>query len=225
MCFLCAFFCKCWLFVETWTATVSQLSLFSSTTSLVGSLLSALWRVSCSLFCRTWRGLSFYPAKPKLRSMRGEPEVHKRDYLHLGCLRPSVPPDFTSGFGIYRFSPGWKAEISLLRTTSWRSGARWFTAPRLGWRRAATAPCSTPLTSSLGNTTRPTSPWGRTQVGLGLLLMCVNDMCGVKKISFVWSICSPYKSCEALWDELEFTVRKLLRICGHLEISKMFYFI
>lgn len=66
-----------------------------SATSLVGSLLSALWRLSCSLFCRTWRGLSFYPVKPKLRSMRGEPEVHKRDYLHLGawnlrCLRISL---------------------------------------------------------------------------------------------------------------------------------------
>lgn len=71
---------------------LSRFSLLFSTTSLVGSLLSALWRVSCSLFCRTWRGLSFYPVKPKLRSMRGEPEVHKRDYLHLGawdlrCLR------------------------------------------------------------------------------------------------------------------------------------------
>lgn len=71
---------------------------------------------------------------------------------------------FYFGFGIYRFSPGWKAEISLLRTTSWRSGARWFTAPRLGWRQAATAPYSTPLTSSRGNTTHPTSPWVRTQV-------------------------------------------------------------
>lgn len=71
---------------------LSRFSLLFSATSLVGSLLSALWRVSCSLFCRTWRGLSFYPVKPKLRSMRGEPEVHKRDYLHLGawdlrCLR------------------------------------------------------------------------------------------------------------------------------------------
>lgn len=48
--------------------------------------------VSPALFCRTWRGLRFFPVKPKLRSMRGEPEVHKRDYLHLGawdlrCLR------------------------------------------------------------------------------------------------------------------------------------------
>lgn len=65
----------------------------------LGSLLSALWRVSCSLFCRTWRGLSFFPVKPKLRSMRGEPEVHKRDYLHLGVLDPSVPPDFTLDLG------------------------------------------------------------------------------------------------------------------------------
>ncbi|XP_065806046.1 BAH and coiled-coil domain-containing protein 1 [Labrus bergylta] len=29
--------------------------------------------------------------------MRGEPEVHKRDYFESGCLRPSVPPDFTLG--------------------------------------------------------------------------------------------------------------------------------
>lgn len=71
---------------------------------------------------------------------------------------------FYFGFGIYRFSPGWKAEISLPRTTSSRSGARWSTAPRLGWRLAATAPCSTPLTSSLGNTTHPICPWLRTQV-------------------------------------------------------------
>lgn len=79
-----------------WTATVS---LFSLPFRRLGSLLSALWRVSCSLFCRTWRGLSFFPVKPKLRSMRGEPEVHKRDYLHLGVLDPSVPPDFTLDLG------------------------------------------------------------------------------------------------------------------------------
>lgn len=71
------------------------LLLLFSATSLVGSLLSALWRLSCSLFCRTWRGLSFNSVKPKLCSMRGQPEVHKRDYLHLGawnlrCLRISL---------------------------------------------------------------------------------------------------------------------------------------
>lgn len=93
------FFCQIWIaFVNAGCLSkheqrLSLSSAFSSAlTSLVGSLLSALWRVSCSLFCRTWRGLSFYLAKPKLRSMRGEPEVHKRDYLHLGawdlrCLR------------------------------------------------------------------------------------------------------------------------------------------
>ena len=36
--------------------------------------------------------------------MRGEPEVHKKGLFASGCLRPSVPPDFTSGFGIYRCS-------------------------------------------------------------------------------------------------------------------------
>lgn len=83
-----------------------RLSLCSAFYSaLLGSWLSALWRVSCSLFCRTWRGLSFYPVKPKLRSMRGELEVHKKDYLHLGSWDPSVPPDFTLDLGFIGLSP------------------------------------------------------------------------------------------------------------------------
>lgn len=121
---------------------------------------------------------------------------------------------FYFGFGIYRFfSPGWKAEISLHRTTSWRSGARWFTAPRLGWRQAATAPCSTPLTSSRGNTTHPTSPWVRTQVSCERCsfsrVWTANVFFGEKKSVPVFCLkhmFSIFQTWDALWDELEFTV-------------------
>ena len=121
----------------------------------------------------------------------------------------------------------WKAEISLLRTTSWRSGARWCTAPRLGWRRAATAPCSTPLTSSPGNTTHPTSPWLRTQVSSPCSSFLVNEwqvwvysQKNNQLLSFVWSICFPYcKLVESSSGQTRIYCGRKLRLCGHLEIS------
>lgn len=55
--------------------------------------------------------------KQKSAQCEGSPKFIK------GIIRIWVPETFGAsgfyfGFGIYRFSPGWKAEISLLRTTS-----------------------------------------------------------------------------------------------------------
>lgn len=150
-----------------------------------------------------------------------------------------VPETFgASGFyfGIWDLSllkPGWKAEISLLRTTSWRSGARWFTAPRLGWRQAATAPCSTPLTSSLGNTTHPTSPWVRTQVSFECSSSKASEWQGCVQKHPVTLFCLKHMFCILKtwepWSSLGrasiYCGRILLWLCGRLEISRCVFYV
>lgn len=73
---------------------------FSGALSLFGSL-SALWLVSP--LCRTWRGLRSNPATPKLRKKRRRKLINKKDYLSFGCLRPSLPLDFTLDLGFIAF--------------------------------------------------------------------------------------------------------------------------
>lgn len=82
---------SCISFVFTYSSFVSSLNSVCLT-SFSPAPYQWYWLVSCAFFCRTWRGLRFHPAKPKLRSVRGEPKVYKRDYLNLDawnlrCLR------------------------------------------------------------------------------------------------------------------------------------------
>lgn len=72
-------------------------------------------------------------------------------------------PDL-SGFRITTHSSEWKDGISLLRRTSFQSGAPWCTEPLLGSLPRPTTLCSMPVTSRRGNTTPHTYRWLPTQV-------------------------------------------------------------
>lgn len=97
-----------------------------------------------------------------------------KDY-YMGCIWFSWPAQ--SGFRITQHSSEWKDGISLLRRTSYQSGAPWCTEPPLGSLPRATALYSMPVTSRRGNTTPRTYQWLPTQVSKTIYWGFVTEVC------------------------------------------------
>lgn len=109
---------------------------------------------------KRWSGATFLAGEACDR-LNATHRYEGKDY-YMGCIWFSWPA--LSGFRITKHSSEWKDGISLLRRTSFLSGAPWCTEPPLGSLPRATALCSMPATSRRGNTTPHTYQWLPTQV-------------------------------------------------------------
>lgn len=109
---------------------------------------------------KRWSGATFLAGEACDR-LNATHRYEGKDY-YMGCIWFSWPA--LSGFRITKHSSEWKDGISLLRRTSFLSGAPWCTEPPLGSLPRATALCSMPATSRRENTTPHTYQWLPTQV-------------------------------------------------------------
>lgn len=143
------------------------------------------------LWQKRWSGATFLAGEACDR-LNATHRSEGKDY-YMGCIWFSWPA--LSGFRITKHSSEWKDGISLLRRTSYQSGAPWCTEPLLGSLPRATALYSMPVTSRRGNTTPRTYQWLPTQVSetstgvwshrnaaTEILLFCIylNDDCCFK---------------------------------------------
>lgn len=112
------------------------------------------------LIQKRWSGATFLAGEACDR-LNATHRSEGKDY-YMGYIWFSWPT--LSGFRITQHSSEWKDEISLLRRTSYQSGAPWCTEPPLGSLPRATALYSMPVTSRRENITPRTYQWLPTQV-------------------------------------------------------------
>lgn len=166
--------------------------------------------------------------------MRGEPEVHKRDYLHLGawdlrCLRILLwiwDLSVLAGMESRDFAPPHHllTERSALvhsaasRMAPGGHGSVQHPAHFQPGKYYSSHLSMAPHTGQFWM--QPFSGVWMTSVGLGEKKKSVT--------LFVWSICSPYCKLGKPWSSLGRTRiycgRKLLRLCGHSEIRRQPYY-
>lgn len=112
------------------------------------------------LWQKRWSGATFSAGEACDR-LNATHRSKGKDY-YMGYIWFSWPT--LSGFRITQHSSEWKDGISLLRRTSYQSGAPWCTEPPLGSLPRATALYSMPVTSRRENITPRTYQWLPTQV-------------------------------------------------------------
>lgn len=144
------------------------------------------------LWQKRWSGATFLAGEACDR-LNATHRSKGKDY-YMGCIWFSWPAQ--SGFRITQHSSEWKDGISLLRRTSYQSGAPWCTEPPLGSLPRATALCSTPVTSRRGNTTLRTYQWLPTQVSETICwVFCHTSMYLLKCIPISSTLICLYTGC------------------------------
>lgn len=140
------------------------------------------------LWQKRWSGATFLAGEACNR-LNATHRSEGKDY-YMGCIWFSWPA--LSGIRITRHSSEWKDGISLLRRTSYQSGAPWCTEPPLGSLPRATALYSMPVPSRRGNTTPRTYQWLLTQVSQTSTVVvgvCHTKMQLLKCFFFFGSLC------------------------------------